>query len=83
MVVEGKMVEASTGAGFGDEEVLTRASPGGVGDADDDADKAGSGPVGRVGGGTKVVVDGRIVKALTGAGVDNAEDVAAVRGPEG
>ncbi len=41
MVVEGKIVEALTGAGVGDaEEVLTGASPRGAGDADDDADGA-------------------------------------------
>ncbi len=54
-----------------------------MGDADDDADEAGSGPVGRVGGGTKAVVDGRTIEALTRAGVGDAEDVVAVRGPEG
>ena len=43
-------------------------------------------PVGRVGGGTKLVVDGRILKALTGTGLDrarNADEVAAGGGPEG
>ena len=82
--VEGKIVEASTEATVDDaEEVLTGASPGGVGNADDNANDSGAVPVGRVGGGTKVVVDGRIVEALTGAGVGDAEDVVAVRGPEG
>lgn len=83
MVVESKLVEASTRTGFGDEEVPTGALPGGVGDVDDNANEAGSGPIGRVGGGTKVVVDGKIVEALTGAGVGDAEDVVALRGPEG
>ncbi len=45
MVIEGKIVEALTGAGVGDaEEVLTEALPGGVGDADEVA--AGRGPEG-------------------------------------
>ena len=56
MVVEGKIVEALTGAGVGDaEEVLTGASHRGVGDTDDDANGAGAagvaaggGPVGEV-----------------------------------
>lgn len=79
---KGKIAEALTRARFGDEEVLTGALPGGMRDADDDADKAGSEPVGRVDGGTKMVVDGRIVEALTGAGVGEAKDVVAVREPE-
>ena len=97
--VEGKIVEASTAAWVGDaKEVLTGALPGGVGDADDNANDSGAVPVGRVGDGTELVVDGRIVKVLTGTGVGDAEeiltgalpgrvedadDVAAGRGPEG
>ena len=56
-VVEGKIVEALTEAGVGDaEEVLTGASPSGVGDTDDDANgadidevAAAGGPKGEVG----------------------------------
>lgn len=75
VVVEGKIVEALTEVGVGDaEDVLTGASPSGVGDADDDANGAGM----------KGVVEGKIVEALTGAGAgrtQNAGGVAAGRGP--
>lgn len=54
-----------------------------MGDIDDDRNKAGSGPVGRISGDTKVVVDGRIKEALTRAGIGNAEDMFAVWGSEG
>ena len=75
-VVEDKIVEASTGAWVGGaKEVLTGASPGGVGDADDNANDSGAVPVGRVGGGTDLVVDGGIVKVLTRTGVGDAEEI--------
>ena len=75
-VVEDKIVEASTGAWVGSaKEVLTRASLGRVGDIDDNANNSGAVPVGRVGGGTNLVVNGGIVKVLTGIGVDNAEEI--------
>ena len=69
-----------------------------MGDADDNANDFGAVPVGWVGSGTNLVVDGGIVKVLTGIGVGDAEeiltrvlpgkvkdadDVAAGRGSEG
>ena len=63
VVVKGNVVEASTEAGVGDAEaVLTGALPSGLGDADDDANGADM----------KGVVEGKIVEALNGAGVDRA-----------
>ena len=69
-----------------------------VDDADDNANDFGAVSVGRVGDGTELVVDGRILKVLTVTGVgdveeiltgvlpgrvEDADDVAAGRGPEG
>lgn len=56
--------------------------PNGVGNADNGKNKAGFGPVGQVGGGTKVVVDIKIVEALTRAEIGDAEDVIAIWGPK-
>ena len=69
MVVEGKIVEALTGAGVGDaEEVLTGASPCGMGDTDDDANGAGTDKVtaagsskGEVGVWPVLVADGGLI----------------------
>ena len=50
-VVEGRILEALTGAGIGGaEEVLIGASPDGVGDADDDTNGAGTDKVAAAGG---------------------------------
>ncbi len=97
--VEGKIVEATTKAGVGDtEKVLTEASSDEVGDADDNANDSGALSIGRVGDGTKLVVDGGIVKVFTRTGVgdakeiliralpgrlEDADDMAADWGPEG
>lgn len=61
--VEGKIVEALTGAWVDDaEEVLTEVLPGGVSDANDNANDSNIVPVGQINNGIELVVDSGIVK---------------------
>ena len=54
-----------------------------MGNGNDNVNDSSAVLVGRVGNGTKVVVNNRIIKTLTGAGVGDIKDVVAVRGIEG
>ena len=75
-VVKDKIVKALTKALVSSaKEVLTRVLPSGVGDADNNANDSGAMFVSRVGGSTDLVIDGEIVKVLTGNGVDDAEEI--------
>ena len=75
-IIEDKIVEVSTEAWVGStKKVLTGASLDRVDDADDNANDFGAVPIGRVRGDTNLVVDGGIVKVLTGTGVSNAEKI--------
>lgn len=47
---------------------------GGIRDADDNGDKTGFKPVSKVDNDIKMVIDGKIVKALIRAGVSNIEN---------
>lgn len=54
---------------------VPRAQADRVEDADDDLNGAGLEPFGRVDSSTKVVVESKIVEALTGVGTSDAEEV--------
>lgn len=72
--LESKIVEASTEAWLSDiKEVLTRALPSGVNNADDNVNDSDAMPVGRVGNGIELVVSGGIVKVLIETGVGDTK----------
>ena len=81
--IEGKIMEVSTKATVDDAgEVLIGALLSGVGNANNNANNFGAISVGQIDSGTKIVVNGKIVKVLTRAGVGDAKDIIAVWGPE-